>query len=290
MGEGTSPSTENPVVPTSQTIIYGALGGVAIYNALELLVFIAIRFRRYGGLYFWSLLVTVVGIILWQIGFFINIFSEDKVPDAVSVSIISLGWLFFVNGQSIVLYSRLGMICRSRVVLRVVAASIAVLFLVGCVPTMVLTFGVRVAHDKRFQHLYSKWEIFHWTAFPIQETLISSLYVFHIRRMWKEGPEVGRPRQTMRTTQQGVTSRTIIRPSIRKTSSAGSVGAGRNAEADQRNQDAKKTARLLRGLVVMNVVIVVVDLAVVIILYSGYWTIHAFAVVRFPEDHSDDSD
>lgn len=42
---------------------------LAIYNALELLLLIFTSFRKYRGLYFWSLLVASAGIIPYTIGF-----------------------------------------------------------------------------------------------------------------------------------------------------------------------------------------------------------------------------
>lgn len=47
---------------------------LAIYNGLELLMLIFTTFRRFSGLYFWSLLVSSFGLIPYTIGFMIMYF------------------------------------------------------------------------------------------------------------------------------------------------------------------------------------------------------------------------
>jgi len=53
---------------------------LALYNAIELLIFIFTTFRRYEGLYFWSLLVAVVGVVPYTVGFIVYVFSCRPTP------------------------------------------------------------------------------------------------------------------------------------------------------------------------------------------------------------------
>ena len=68
-------------------IIIAFLIGLSLYNAVELIVLILVTFNKYRGLYFWSLIVSGVGIIPYALGFLIkfyqcsNSFSFDyKIP------------------------------------------------------------------------------------------------------------------------------------------------------------------------------------------------------------------
>ena len=50
--------------------------GLAMYNACELTIMIFLTFSRYRGLYFWSLLISGIGLIPYALGFmlkFLNI-------------------------------------------------------------------------------------------------------------------------------------------------------------------------------------------------------------------------
>lgn len=42
---------------------------LALYNAIELLLLIFTTFRKYHGLYFWSMLIATAGIVPYTIGF-----------------------------------------------------------------------------------------------------------------------------------------------------------------------------------------------------------------------------
>ena len=78
---------------------------LAIYNALELLLLIVTTFRRFSGLYFWSLTVASFGIIPYTIGLMIEYFKLTA--QLAGLIITCVGWPMMVTGQSLVLYSRL---------------------------------------------------------------------------------------------------------------------------------------------------------------------------------------
>ena len=54
----------DPTIPRSMT----AFTAIAWYNALEILIVIFIMFKRFSGLYFWSLLITTIGVIPYATG------------------------------------------------------------------------------------------------------------------------------------------------------------------------------------------------------------------------------
>ncbi|CBF71339.1 hypothetical protein AN6727.2 [Aspergillus nidulans FGSC A4] len=155
---------------------------LSCYNVLELVVLVLSTFRRWKGLYFWSLLISgVVGVVPYSIGFLLKFFSH--VDSTFSVSILTVGWWTMVTGQSFVLYSRLHLVLRDeRILHRVLYMIIANVFLLH-VPTTVLTYGANVVADEPWVVGYNVMEKIQMTGFTIQEVIISVLYVWETIRM-----------------------------------------------------------------------------------------------------------
>ena len=97
---------------------------LSLYNAVELLTLVFTTFRRYSGLYFYSLLVASLGLLPYNIGFLLEFFILS--PDYVGVIIDVPGWIMMVTGQSVVLYSRLHLVLQNRKILRAVLLMIIV--------------------------------------------------------------------------------------------------------------------------------------------------------------------
>lgn len=84
---------------------------LAIYNAIELVVMVLMTFKRYSGLYFYSLIVASLAIIPYTLGFaldLLNITTGDT--RWLAITLITIGWWPMVTGQAIVLWSRLHLI------------------------------------------------------------------------------------------------------------------------------------------------------------------------------------
>ncbi|KAL4914106.1 hypothetical protein BDW62DRAFT_149316 [Aspergillus aurantiobrunneus] len=166
---------------------------LSCYNILELVILIFSTFRRWKGLYFWSLIVSgLFGVVPYSIGFLLKFFSGAD--STLSVSILTVGWWTMVTGQSFVLYSRLHLVLRDeRVLHRVLYMIIANIFLLH-VPTTVLTYGSNVIGRTPEEQGRSPWvegynimEKIQMTGFTIQEVLISALYVWETTRMLQLG-------------------------------------------------------------------------------------------------------
>lgn len=93
-------------------IVFGS--GLSMYNAVELIILSFIIFTHYHSLYFWSFLVSSIGIIPYSLGLLFKSFGilRDIRPNVRwgSVVMISVGWVAMVTGQSLVLWSRLHLI------------------------------------------------------------------------------------------------------------------------------------------------------------------------------------
>ena len=93
------------------TIIVTITSALSLYNALELVLLIFTTFTSYRGLYFWSLLVATTGLIPYAVGLILSFFCRSNAAvTAVGLAINNYGWWATITGQSVVLYSRLGVV------------------------------------------------------------------------------------------------------------------------------------------------------------------------------------
>jgi hypothetical protein len=150
--------------------------GIALYNSIELMVLIFASFRRYQGLYFWSLLLaTVLGVVPQSLSFILKYYNIG--PLWFSITLSTLGWYFMVTGQALVLFSRLNIVVQDLTVSHRVLAMIIVNAIVLHVPTTVLTYGSNFIQTSVWVHGYTIMERIELTGFCLQEFIISGLYI-----------------------------------------------------------------------------------------------------------------
>ena len=154
-----------------------AMSAIAFYNVLELILLIFATFKRYHGLYFWSLFIASCGCLLHALGFLLKFYQACN--NYLAVSIITVGWYTMVTGQSVVLWSRLHLVVISRNTRRFLLYMIIVDAILFHIPTTVLTFGSNTGSptEELFVHPYSVMEKIQMTVFSIQEFVISGVYV-----------------------------------------------------------------------------------------------------------------
>lgn len=173
---------------TAKSVTITICCALAIYNALELILLILTTFRKYSGLYFWSLVVAGVGVLPYTIGFMIEYFQLTKQLGGEIIT--TFGWPMTVTGQSFVLYSRLGVVLGPSYqgVLRAVKWMIIVDGIVFHVSTTVVMFGAYNAHpNHNFAEAYKYIEKIQMTGFTIQELILSGLYVWRTLDILKSG-------------------------------------------------------------------------------------------------------
>ena len=168
----------------SQSVVVVACLALALYNALELILVIFITFKQWHGLYFWSLLVSSIGIIPYSVGYVI-VFFQLTVKYAGFI-IDSYGWVTMVTGQSVVLYSRLHLVLHDRRVLKAVLWMIIIDGVLFHVTTTVVLFGSNFGgQQKSFTAAYDVIEKVQMTGFCVQEFIISALYLSETVRLLK---------------------------------------------------------------------------------------------------------
>jgi hypothetical protein len=128
---------------------------------LEIVILVFTTFTRYGGTYFYSLLIGSIGIIPYAIGNIVHFDGTDNLTWSVAFPRIKaamfianevarfsmrvFGWWLMVIGQSVVLWSRLHLIVSGKQaerILRWTKWMIIVLAAGLLIPTTVLAYGL----------------------------------------------------------------------------------------------------------------------------------------------------
>jgi hypothetical protein len=162
---------------------FAAFLGIAYYNAAVVIVKTLATFKRYTGLYFWSLLVAASGIIVTSTGVILKIFEVG--PLSIALTLATLGWYGMVTGQSLVLYSRLHLAEPTRKRLRWVLTLIIVDFVIFHLGMSAVYFPANLlARPNAFWTPFQVYEKIQVTAFAMQECLLSALYINGVRKMF----------------------------------------------------------------------------------------------------------
>ncbi|KAF2850003.1 hypothetical protein T440DRAFT_112507 [Plenodomus tracheiphilus IPT5] len=150
---------------------------LAVWNAFEVFISIFRRFRRYKGVYFYSLIAASIGIPLHALGYFFRFYDvSDSIP--LQTVLVCGGGMLMITGQSIVLWSRLHLISPGRRDRWLLCMIICTCIIVQGGATVLFTTAGTPGSAKIFLDVYQKWEPFQCTWFAFQECLISSIYIY----------------------------------------------------------------------------------------------------------------
>ncbi|POS78924.1 hypothetical protein DHEL01_v202666 [Diaporthe helianthi] len=179
LGVGTTIDTSD--YAAAKRYAAAALLAVAIYNAIEMMPIIYFTFSKFSGLYFWSMVTAVTGVMIHAIGFVLNNFQltgNQTLPTILTTSF----WIPMVSGQSMVLYSRLYLINVDKRVRRYALIMIIVNGIILHTATVVTTAGSNSEASHIFIKPYAIMERIQITVFSVQESILSGLYVW---KAWK---------------------------------------------------------------------------------------------------------
>ncbi|OJI98165.1 hypothetical protein ASPVEDRAFT_79826 [Aspergillus versicolor CBS 583.65] len=177
----------NSQIPTPVTYVVTSVLSIALYNVIELTFLLFFTFKRRAGLYFWSFLFSSWGVAVYSVGLILKDFHvADNIP-AFYASLIVFGWCAMVTGQSMVLYSRLHLIVRRRIILRSVLTMIIVNAIVLHIPAIVLCYGANSTSYPHFVYPYAVFERIQVTLFFVQESIISLLYLYYMSKLFYMG-------------------------------------------------------------------------------------------------------
>lgn len=168
---------------TSLYLFTVCAGTLAIYNACVTIFLIFSTFKRYRSLYFWSLMVCAMGIILFTVGF-LDLFFELYNPGSSiyrPLIVLTIGWYGQTTGFSLVMYSRLGLIDASPWAIKWLGRLIVFNVIFSHFPTTVLTFGANIVQTHPWILGYAIQEKLQMTLFCFQEVLLGLTYLHFIR-------------------------------------------------------------------------------------------------------------
>ncbi|KAI6841351.1 hypothetical protein KC340_g6799 [Hortaea werneckii] len=168
------------------TVVVVVCCTLALNSAVMLMLLIFTTFRKFNGLYFWALVMASSAIIPYQIGFMIEYFQLTS--QLAGLIITTWGWPAMVTGQSLVLYSRLGIVLGKGQahVLKAVKWMVIVDGVVFHVSTTVVVFGAYyVPPGHHWMDAYRYIEKIQMTGFTLQEFIISGLYVWRTLEILK---------------------------------------------------------------------------------------------------------
>jgi hypothetical protein len=154
--------------------------------SIELLVLVYVTFKRHSGLYFWSIIITTLGIIFQTTGYLIKEFAHAS-PPILTTIICKIGWVSNVTGFSIVLWSRLHLVVSDKRILRGVLIMILLNGVLMHTPIIVFEFGLISKHHASYMRPMEIMERLQQTVFTLQESIISILYIFHTYRFLNSG-------------------------------------------------------------------------------------------------------
>lgn len=181
-------STSNTLTMNSPTAycLIASFCAVAFWMSIELLVLVYVTFKRKSGVYFWSIIITTIGIILQTAGYLIKEFAPGC-PIILTTIICKVGWVSNVTGFAIVLWSRLHLVVNEPRILRGILLMIVVNALCFHTPVVVFEFGLISKDHDRYMRPMEIMERVQQTVFTLQEAIISSLYIFYTRRFLNSG-------------------------------------------------------------------------------------------------------
>ncbi|KAI1775425.1 integral membrane protein [Hypoxylon cercidicola] len=154
--------------------------GISWYIGAEINLSLFLIFKRRRGLYFWSCALVSWGVVLQSLFIVLADFNVWKNPKG-AITMIYLTWFMMVVPQSWILYSRLHLIMQDGKGLKRVRAVLLVDSIVFSVPTIVIGILAQVTLPSLFS-FNLVWDRLQFVVFFVQETALSTLYIYQARK------------------------------------------------------------------------------------------------------------
>jgi hypothetical protein len=168
--------------------MYIAFFSVALWLALDLIFQVHITFRRWSGMYYWTVLGTSIGVGLHATMLTVKMFTVQNVAENIGTTILTkMGDIFTQTGFSLVLYSRLNLVMRAQqAYLKYILILILVSSLAVHTSTTTLTIGMNTRKKPEwFKHaLFAEQFLIVW--YTLLEFSLSTLYTYNTAQMTKD--------------------------------------------------------------------------------------------------------
>ncbi|KAJ5110560.1 hypothetical protein N7532_001095 [Penicillium argentinense] len=162
------------VLKNIATVEVVAMFAIGTYSALEVGIACLDLFKRYRGLYFFSMQVASWGILLHSIPAQVR-FVTNGAEIPLSIPYI-IGWYCMVSGQPVVLYSRLHLVVADMGCLRWLLWMIIINAVVMHIPMTVLFYFVTLGSDQFVLSaaIYDRIQV---VVFAAQDLIICAIYI-----------------------------------------------------------------------------------------------------------------
>ncbi|KAF2430568.1 hypothetical protein EJ08DRAFT_238254 [Tothia fuscella] len=167
----TSARNDSAVGNFGLNMLVGGFMALAMWSSISLTIRLLFTFKRYRGLYFWSILVTTWALCLRATIFLVKYVRPRK--SLLVMAFYELGWIGMVSGFSTVLYSRLRLLVRSRRTRHLTLAMIIIDGVCLHTSTIVVVLGFELRPSWTATSLVL--ERVHIVCFAIQEAILSGL-------------------------------------------------------------------------------------------------------------------
>jgi hypothetical protein len=152
---------------------------------LEILILVYVAFKQRSGAYFWSTIMTVIGIVIYNTGNLLTNF-ENSSPKVFANLCWHIGWGTATTGLSLVLWSRLHLVVRNSRLLKILLIVIPFNGIVVNFVAIGVLFGLTLKYNKPYV-IAVVLNYFAVISFVIIETTLSSLYIYYTVRFLKSG-------------------------------------------------------------------------------------------------------
>ncbi|KAG8533917.1 uncharacterized protein KY384_001658 [Bacidia gigantensis] len=153
---------------------------LALWMVLEINLGVSRLFKKYNGLYYWSILISSWGIVLHTVGYILKWWAPGS-PWALNTCFNLFGWSMMVTFQSLVLYSRLHLVILNWRILRAVLILIIFTAITVETPQWVTSWGAtnpQLSTTKHWTPIDSIMIRVSQVWFLLQEGLLSGLYIW----------------------------------------------------------------------------------------------------------------
>jgi hypothetical protein len=150
----------------------------------EMLVLVGATFRRWSGLYFWSLIVAALSMISFSIGNILYYWVlKDSCP-GITLLFRVPGYLLYVPSEFLVLYSRLHLVQTKETAMRVILSAVIAEWVFVEIPLALLTIGATLSPSSWYNVVYIALSKVEWVLYVVIDCILSGVYIFQVKRSW----------------------------------------------------------------------------------------------------------
>jgi hypothetical protein len=178
-------ATDNGTISRPLELAATSLSTMGLLCCAQMLFMILNTFRRWSGLYFWSLIGATAATTLTALAILLQFVILKERLDIIPLVLSSVGYLFFAPFTLLTLYSRLHLMQVREPILKFVFILILLEFILAEIPMAVCGIWAAIYADSTKAVLTYKisWEI-EEAVFPAVDLFMCALYINQVKNLW----------------------------------------------------------------------------------------------------------